>query len=147
MTSLFLISFLTALLLSFILTRVVRDVAVARGWVVAPASERHIHARPIPRLGGVAIFLSTVIVGGLLGRFAGFFRFVRGLHPKFFFAFLVWGTLIFFLGFSDVFSPAKLYVKFFVQGLAAVILFGMGLEVQPLPLLFGSLDLGWLVSL
>ncbi len=40
------------------LTKLVRDVAVRCGLAVGPSSSRHIHQRPIPRLGGVAIFLT-----------------------------------------------------------------------------------------
>src|SRR5437660_9604603 len=50
--------FIAALSASAILTRLVRDYSVAHGWVSNPALDRHVHTRPIPRLGGVAIFLT-----------------------------------------------------------------------------------------
>jgi len=53
-----LLVFAAALLASATFTRWVRDFSVARGWAAAPSSDRHIHTRPIPRLGGVAIFLT-----------------------------------------------------------------------------------------
>ncbi|HWW51557.1 MAG TPA: hypothetical protein VN044_07455, partial [Verrucomicrobiae bacterium] len=56
MTVLYLGIFIFALILSFILTRSIRNAATAHGWVYPPALERHLHAAPIPRLGGIAIF-------------------------------------------------------------------------------------------
>ncbi len=45
------------------LTWIVRNVGNRLGLAVGPASSRHIHARPIPRLGGIAIFLTFLILG------------------------------------------------------------------------------------
>ena len=61
MTLFYLGTFAGSLLLSFVLTKYVRDLATARGWVAAPALERHLHSRPLPRFGGVAIFLSFLL--------------------------------------------------------------------------------------
>src|SRR5258708_35336317 len=53
-----LLVFIAALITSAVFTRSVRDYSIARGWVCIPSSDRHVHNRPIPRLGGVAIFLT-----------------------------------------------------------------------------------------
>src|SRR5258706_16085349 len=47
---------------SLLLTRYVRDFAVRKGWVKPPVLVRHIHQHAVPRLGGVAIFLSVMAV-------------------------------------------------------------------------------------
>lgn len=65
MVAICLASLAAALLLSLILTRCIRDTALHRRWVAVPSSH-HIHRRPIPRLGGVAIFISFVTVTALL---------------------------------------------------------------------------------
>ena len=57
----YLIIFAVSLLVSALLARLVRDVANARGWATAPQSARHLHQKPVPRLGGIAI-LGTVIL-------------------------------------------------------------------------------------
>lgn len=44
------------------LTKVVRDRANQMGLAFAPSSARHIHAAPIPRLGGIAIFFTFLII-------------------------------------------------------------------------------------
>jgi len=58
LTILYLGIFGLSLLLAFVLTRNVRNVAIAHGWVSNPSQERHLHRDPLPRLGGVAIFLA-----------------------------------------------------------------------------------------
>ncbi|HEV7674619.1 MAG TPA: MraY family glycosyltransferase [Candidatus Angelobacter sp.] len=44
------------------LTKIVRDRANQMGFAFAPTSARHIHAVPVPRLGGVAIFFTFLII-------------------------------------------------------------------------------------
>ena len=58
--------FATALVLSFVLTWVVRDKAVTSGMVAVPASARHIHSHPVPRIGGVAVYAAIAATIGLL---------------------------------------------------------------------------------
>jgi UDP-GlcNAc:undecaprenyl-phosphate GlcNAc-1-phosphate transferase len=53
--------------LTFLLSLGVARFCKSRGWLDLPAPRR-VHARPVPRLGGVAIFLSFVIVSLLLFR-------------------------------------------------------------------------------
>ena len=48
--------------ISVLLTWAVRDTANRLKLAFAPASNRHVHTRPIPRLGGVAVFLTCAIV-------------------------------------------------------------------------------------
>jgi len=65
LTIIFLAIFLVSLVLAFILTRSVRDFATVRGWVAVPSQERHLHSAPLPRLGGVAIFISFALSMGI----------------------------------------------------------------------------------
>ena len=58
LTFLFLGIFAVSLVVSFVATRQVRDVATQRGWISIPRGGRHVHENPLPRLGGVAIFLA-----------------------------------------------------------------------------------------
>jgi UDP-N-acetylmuramyl pentapeptide phosphotransferase/UDP-N-acetylglucosamine-1-phosphate transferase len=50
----------SAFLVSFLLTPFIRDSAIKRGWVVAPAPRR-VHKIPIPAIGGLAIYLAFVV--------------------------------------------------------------------------------------
>jgi UDP-GlcNAc:undecaprenyl-phosphate/decaprenyl-phosphate GlcNAc-1-phosphate transferase len=56
----YLLVFSIAIGLSLALTYLVREWATRRGWVDHPDSERKLHKTPIPRLGGLAIYLSMV---------------------------------------------------------------------------------------
>ena len=144
MTTTYLVVFVSAILLSFVLTRTVRNIATARGWVCAPSSPRHIHTASIPRLGGVAVFLAFAAVAGILAVFPAF----RGSDSKFtsrtILYILIPGTVVFLLGLYDDLRPVKPPVKFAVQAVAATLLFFGGFRVFQLPLFFGSHSLGWL---
>ena len=144
MTTTYLVVFVGAILLSFVLTRTVRNVATARGWVSAPSSSRHIHTASIPRLGGIAIFASFALVAGVLAAFPA----MRDGDVKFsartILYILIPGTLVFLLGLFDDLHPVKPPVKFAVQAVAATLLFFGGFRVFQLPLLFGSHSVGWL---
>ena len=58
------VTFVSTVLLSWILTYIVRNQAIRLGVVTVPTSSRHVHERPIPRVGGVAVF--TAIAATLL---------------------------------------------------------------------------------
>ena len=58
---LFLWSFIVSLAMSMVMTFWVQKTAVARGLLVPPASDRHLHTKPLPRIGGVGIYLSFLI--------------------------------------------------------------------------------------
>ena len=137
--------FATSLLCSFVLTRFVRNLALAQGWVAAPASDRHVHTEPLPRLGGVAIFLSFLIS-------IGFLLLVIGWHSPAYFSWgrlgtiLLAGTLVFLVGVYDDLRQVGPYVKFGVQAVAGSILFASGLRILDLPLLFGGRHFPWIVG-
>ena len=65
MTLLFFCLFAFSVAFSFVATRQIRDIANRRGWVCQPQDSRHVHETPLPRLGGVAIFLAFTITLGL----------------------------------------------------------------------------------
>ena len=60
------IVFLCALLLSFVLTPVCRNAALRWKFVDHPDGARKLHRRPIPRVGGIPIFLSIAAACGCL---------------------------------------------------------------------------------
>ncbi|MGA8493468.1 MAG: MraY family glycosyltransferase [Terriglobales bacterium] len=144
----YLATFIGSLLLSFVLTKLVRDLANAHGWLAAPALERHLHSRPLPRFGGVAIFLSFLLtfaialpagwhhVSGALG-----FSFKTLLNI------LLPGCLIFGLGLYDDIHSVSPYAKVAVQSVAGAMLFAGGFRILDLPVLFGSHRFPWFVGL
>ena len=148
MTVICLVLFFSALLSAFVLTRYVRDFATVRGWVAVPTQERHLHSSPLPRLGGVAIFLSFTLCMGIAAVWV-----VRHpqLHPQQFLrtmaTILVPAALVFLLGVYDDLRGVGPYFKFAVQGIAAAMLYAGGLRIVNIPLLFGDRPLPWYVGL
>ena len=137
-------TFITSLSISFLLTRYIRDQALSRGWKTRQVRERDVHSAPIPRLGGVAIFLSVMAVLALLMLFS---RFGRLFDPRLILSILLPSLLIFFLGlYDDLFSVGP-WVKFGVQIIAALAVFLAGFRVIELPILFGNRSLGFAGSL
>jgi UDP-GlcNAc:undecaprenyl-phosphate/decaprenyl-phosphate GlcNAc-1-phosphate transferase len=129
----FLLCFLLSVFLSLVLTRWVRDLSVARGWVHAPRLIRHVHTNPVPRLGGVALFISFMIVAGLATLMS---RWV-GLNPvSTRTAVIIFGSslMIFILGLYDDLRPVGPYWKFAIQAAAALLLCIGGLGIHQLDL-------------
>ena len=140
--------FAASLLLSFILTKYVRDFATLHGWVAPPGSDRHMHVRPLPRIGGVAIFLSFLIILGIATSITHFYPswgFGRSSHSLW--SILLPGTLVFLLGVYDDVYPVSAYVKFLGQAVAGGLLFAFGLRILDLPVLFGHHHFPQLLSL
>src|ERR1700730_7845630 len=132
-----LIVFVAALVASATFTRWVRNFAVARGWSSVPSSDRHIHTRPIPRLGGVAIFLALWCIV-LLGQLAGHFAAREFVFLNLTLKILGPATIIFLLGLVDDFWGVTPYVKFAVQAGAAALLYCNGFRISRFSLFAGS---------
>ena len=140
--------FFLSLLLAFVFTRSVRDFASRHGWVATPSQERHLHSTPLPRLGGVAIFISFSL--SLLAA-AALTSFIPSLHSTFslktLLTILAPATLIFLLGIYDDLYSAGPYLKFAVQAVAATALFAGGLRILDIPVLFGHHQLPVFIAL
>lgn len=140
-------AFVSSVVLSFVLTWTVRRYARKYGWASPPSSQRHIHKQPIPRLGGVAIFCSfylTVLIAFGLAKVSG-----HGANDHWYSLALVLGpaAFVFGLGLIDDVRTLGPYQKFAGQTIAALMLWFGGLRIVHLPLLFGSGELHYVVSL
>jgi UDP-GlcNAc:undecaprenyl-phosphate GlcNAc-1-phosphate transferase len=147
LTFLFLGIFAVALVVSFIATRYVRDIATRRAWISIPQDGRHVHQTPLPRLGGVAIFLAfsfSLILW--LGLALIYPRLLEGLAPATLLRIYVPACLIFCLGIYDDLRGAGPYLKFSVQVIAATMLFLGGMRILDLPVL-GAHSLPWFLGL
>jgi len=140
--------FFLSLLFSFVLTRYVRDFASRRGWVAVPSQERHLHASPLPRFGGVAIFVSfslSILAAAVMASYVP--QLHAALSLKTLLTILAPASLVFLLGFYDDLHSVGPYVKFAVQALAATMLFLGGLRILNIPVLFGQHELPWFLGL
>jgi UDP-GlcNAc:undecaprenyl-phosphate GlcNAc-1-phosphate transferase len=124
--TLFTLSFLIALAI----TPFVRRKAAQWGAVAVPDDDRHIHARPTPRLGGVAIylaFLATLLCVPFLGNMVSdMFREDLPRHL----VLLAPATLMFLFGVYDDFRGASASLKVAVQTAAAAIVYAGGYGIE-----------------
>lgn len=144
--------FTIALVVTFVVTPLVRRFAIRRGLVDRPGG-RKVHERPIPRLGGVAIFAGVAIAIGL--QIAGELRFGWGgtlvsggsieLRTL---GVLLGMTIIFLVGLWDDLANLSPGAKLAGQILAAGVVVASGLRIEYLgdPLGGGLIGLG-LVSI
>src|SRR5262249_62137380 len=120
-------TFLVAVLLAFgvsaMLTPLVRRWATKLGGLDRAGSSRKIHARPIPRVGGIAVVVGFIVP--LLGLFfwendvsALFFA-----HPNRVLGLFLGGLAIALLGLYDDVHGADARVKFAVQGCVAIAMY------------------------
>ena len=139
--------FAASLVVSAVLARLVRDVANAHGWATAPESARHLHLRPVPRLGGIAILGSVVLVVTVAAGASSLLHLGYSFPSRTFFGLLGPTLVIFGLGLADDFRPLSPYLKFGVQIVAAGWLFLNGCRITHLQLLFGERELGNVAAL
>jgi len=139
----YLLAFLASIFLSMVGTWCVRNLANARGWIHEPKLDRHMHTMPVPRLGGVAIYISVMsvailgrVVPGLLGR-------ATPLRAKGMIGLLGPALIIFLLGLYDDVYSLKAPWKMAVETVAAVGLYAGGYGIHNLGLLHGGQTLGW----
>jgi UDP-GlcNAc:undecaprenyl-phosphate/decaprenyl-phosphate GlcNAc-1-phosphate transferase len=143
MTFIYLSCFAVALFLSFVLTRMVRNIAVNRQWLAVPSSDRHIHNSPVPRLGGIAIYTAFVTVTGGLILAAKIFHLETGLPLRTIAYLMAAGTIVFALGLWDDIRSVPPYLKIAVQSLAATLLYFHDFRIAQLKLVIGEYDVGF----
>jgi UDP-GlcNAc:undecaprenyl-phosphate GlcNAc-1-phosphate transferase len=141
------IAFVSAASLSGAFTFLVRKAAERHGWTCKrPITDRDIHRRAVPRLGGVAIAAAFLVVVAAFGR--DVVQLSTGEITLSRIALLVIpGALICAVGLYDDFSSISVPQKLLAQVVTAVVLFVAGYKVFSLPLLFGPYDFGIAASL
>src|SRR5579864_4240528 len=90
--------FVFAAILGAISTWTIRHFSISKGFVDGPSSERHVHKRPIPRLGGVAIYLTFVSMVAALAVAEKIFGLELGFSVRSAVLILVPGTAMFLVG-------------------------------------------------
>lgn len=110
----FLIPFLTATLISFFMTPIAKKIAYKIGAIDIPKDNRRIHKKPIPLLGGLAIYIATIIsillflpldktlisiiIGGSIILVSGIIDDSKDLSPKMKLAFQIVASLVLISG-------------------------------------------------
>ncbi|OGI16574.1 MAG: hypothetical protein A2287_00760 [Candidatus Melainabacteria bacterium RIFOXYA12_FULL_32_12] len=129
----------------------VRYYSIKRGFVDIP-NDRKIHKFPIPRLGGVAIWLCTLLTFAILVLLSWDYPHGNGLS-----GILVGGSIIFLLGLVDDIYNLSPKFKLFIQFGAAVVAFLLGVKIEIIsnpfgdPILLGiwsfPITLFWIVAI
>lgn len=123
------LALIVALLISFLCSPVVKSFAYKVGAIDVPKDARRMHKVPIPRLGGLAIFI------GFIASILLFVDMTRPLQ-----GILLGSVMIVVLGVVDDVTPLPAMFKFIVQICAALIPVYHGVSIQVLsnPNLFSS---------
>jgi len=136
----YLVVFVGSLLLAVAGTPLARKVGLRLNAVDQPDARRKVHVVPTPRLGGLAIFGSTLLAALLLGNRYNITQLV---------SILVCATMISFLGFWDdrfTLPPwAKLLGQLFAAGLLVVT--GVSITMLRVPLLNFGATVVWVVGI
>jgi UDP-GlcNAc:undecaprenyl-phosphate GlcNAc-1-phosphate transferase len=116
---LYFLTFVVALILSLYLTPVMRRAALRFGIVDRPDGRLKKHKRPMPYLGGIAIYLSFLLA------LAFSFRFDQELLGL-----LLAGTIVLFLGLIDDLGFLTTWIKFVGQLIAVLVLIKSGIFIK-----------------
>lgn len=125
----YIIAFMAALAVSFITTPYIKKLALKIGAIDVPKDERRVHDKPIPRLGGLAIYIA----------FAAVILALVPYSPKMI-GILAGATVIVILGVVDDIRPLPSKLKLLVQVAAAVILVASGVRVEWVTNPFDNVD-------
>lgn len=123
----YLVAFLVALAVAYFITPHVKKFAIKAGALDAPDA-RKVHTRPIPRMGGLAIYLGFILAVLVTMQPS---REIVGL--------LLGGTTILALGIVDDLKQLSAKVKFLGQICAALVLIAFNVRIEWLTNPFGDM--------
>jgi UDP-GlcNAc:undecaprenyl-phosphate GlcNAc-1-phosphate transferase len=113
------IAFLIAAAVSYMATPLVMKLAKLVGAIDVPRDDRRVHTVPIPRLGGLAIFLG--FMAGLV--------YLTHIDPRLF-GVIIGAAIIVVMGFFDDIKPLPAKFKFVVQIIAAAVAIHSGVRIE-----------------
>ena len=128
MENLFLLSFMAAIL-ACLVTPIVKKIAFKTGVIDIPNGKRKIHKKPVPLLGGLAIYIPFVVLVAV----------ESWVSNETEWGIIIGGLIIIIGGVLDDKWELKPYEKLFFQFLAAAVLIIMGLRIEMITNPFGNL--------
>lgn len=139
--------FSIATIASLVTTPLIRRFCQRYKLLDVPLDGRRIHSTAIPRLGGVALYLSCLAALSMLPFVDNLLtQTLSGLRPEFLTLFIP-ATLVLLVGGYDDLRGTNATVKFVGLGLIATLFYAMGGRIDALSIpLFGSVELPPLVS-
>ena len=136
----YIIAFLMAMGISYFLTPYVLKFAYKVGAIDIPKDNRRVHTKPMPKLGGLAIFLGVFITTFVFNRID---KLVMDWQ-------MIWvflgAVVIVITGVFDDIKPLKARSKYLFQVIAALIVYFGGVKITGVgnPFGDGMIELGWL---
>lgn len=128
----YLLLFVLAASGSLILTPLVRRTCERFGWLDASLDGRRLHAKPVPRLGGVAIFGSILIALAILPFIHNLLTESLRTDRSQFLTILIPAGLVFLFGVYDDFRGSGARFKFIGQALAGILFYYLGGRIDNL---------------
>jgi UDP-GlcNAc:undecaprenyl-phosphate GlcNAc-1-phosphate transferase len=139
--------FLIATIASLITTPLIRRLCQRYNLLDVPLDGRRVHRTAIPRLGGIALYMSCLSALSLLPFLDNLLTQTLSTFKSEFFTLLIPATLVLLLGAYDDLRGANAVVKFIGLGLIATLFYAMGGRIDALSVpLFGSVQLPPLMS-
>jgi UDP-GlcNAc:undecaprenyl-phosphate/decaprenyl-phosphate GlcNAc-1-phosphate transferase len=128
--------FVVALVSSIVLTPGIRRLAQRLGWLDVPKDQRRLHLSPVPRLGGVAIFLSVLLALIPLTFLDNLVTATLRANVPALKAVMVSATLVFLFGVYDDVKGTSAKWKFLALAVAGVVLYLMGGRITAISIPF-----------
>lgn len=124
----FVLPMLLAIVLSFILTPVAKRIAIKVGAIDVPKDNRRVHTKPIPRMGGLAIYLAFTVCMFLFSD----------IEMKKLIGIFLGSSMLVVVGMIDDVKPLRASLKLVIQILAALVLVQFGFRIEFLTNFFKS---------
>jgi UDP-GlcNAc:undecaprenyl-phosphate GlcNAc-1-phosphate transferase len=139
--------FLIATIASLVTTPLIRRLCQRYNLLDVPLDGRRLHRTAVPRLGGIALYLSCLSAVSLLLFWDNLLTQTLSSMKSDILTLLIPATLVLLLGAYDDLRGANAVVKFVGLGLIATLFYAMGGRIDALSIpLFGSLQLPPIVS-
>lgn len=132
-----LLPFIIAVILSYGFTPFAKEIAYKIGAIDIPKDERRVHSKPIPRLGGLAIYMAFIV---------SFVMFSK-METTQMTGILVGASIIFFTGVIDDVRSLSAKIKMLLQIIAACVIMAVDIRILGFGNPFvdgGYIHLGWL---
>ncbi|HKO63475.1 MAG TPA: MraY family glycosyltransferase [Pyrinomonadaceae bacterium] len=130
--------FLIATFASLVITPVIRRVCERFGLLDVPSDGRRVHVKAIPRLGGVAIYLSLAIALSTLPLVSNLLTESLAQFKDEVLVAAIPATLVLLLGIYDDLRGTNAAVKFVGLGLIGTLFFAMGGRIEALAIPFAG---------
>lgn len=116
----FILPICIAFVLSFFLTPVAKRFAIKVGAIDVPKDDRRVHTKPIPRMGGLAIYAAFTICMFLFSDIE--FQKLLGIF--------IGSTILVITGMVDDIKPLRASLKLVIQIFAALVLVKFGFRIE-----------------